>query len=327
MNFNEESLDTQFFLDISNGIFNLPVTPLNPKTIKAENTKIAIIGASYDQGTVCRSGAQFGPEAIRNASEQYNPYLFKYDVNLIDDLGLIDLGNIPVVPGNGEKSHENIYRAAKTIFDLGVVPCFIGGDHSISIPIFRALSDSLDKNKKYGLIYIDSHLDLKDEFAGELNTNWSGVKRWTELPNVDAHNCAFIGIRNSINTYDQIDFVKKNNITMFTADDVVERGIKYCTEAAVEVAASGTNGIYLSLDTDAIDCAYSPGTDGPEPGGLTSRELFLAIDIIGRTNILGFDIVELCPMYDTQAITQRLFFIAMCNIFGALWRSGRFANR
>ncbi len=287
----------------------------NSKMLKEKKAKVALLGIPYDQGTVYRSGSQFGPNGLREASSQYLSYLVDYDIDIFEKYNLVDCGDVPIVPGNAQRSHELIEKYAGELFDADLLPIFIGGDHSIPIPIVRAMSQRYS-DKKIGYIHFDAHMDCQDEVAGERNSNWSTVTRLVELPNISPKNVVLIGIRGALNPRKQYEFVKKNGIRMFTAKEVAKVGIPKVIEEALAIACDGTDAFYVSFDTDVIDQTYAPGTDGPEPRGLTGREILTAAELIGEKGPSAFDIVELSPMYDSSKITARLSCYIIFDLLG-----------
>ena len=285
------------------------------ESLKMHGARAALLGIPYDMGGIYRTGTAAGPRGLRDASRQYGGYFFDDDVDLLETYRLVDCGDPPMVPANPQKCRAATKAAAKEIIRSGAIGIFIGGDHSIPIPLGEALSE--ETVGKIGYIVFDANMDAEEEVDGELNSNWSEVCRLTELPNIDPHNMVLIGIRGSLNTRRQTDYLRQRGVRVIGMREVIERGITEVMTEALALAGRGTNALYVSFDTDGIDAAYAPGTSGPEPGGLTAREILTAARMIGRHGLTMFDIVEYCPAYDPSGITGKLCCYIIFNVLGA----------
>lgn len=299
----------------SSTFIEAPFIPADRELLTAANVKAALLGIPYDMGGIWRTGTADGPRGLRDASRQYGPYFFDDDVDLFEAYNLVDCGNAPMVPASPEKCRAAMKAAASEIINSGAMGIFIGGDHSLPIPLGQALSEATQGN--IGYIVFDANMDAEEDVDGELNSNWSEACRLSELPNVNPKNMVMIGIRGSLNTRRQLEFVKRKGITIFGMKDIIELGIEEVMRRAIAIASNGTDALYVSFDTDGVDAAYAPGTSGPEPGGLTSREILIAARMLGRHGVTMFDIVELCPAYDPSGITARLACYIIFNLLGA----------
>jgi agmatinase len=283
--------------------------------IRAHGAKAALLGIPYDMGGIFRTGTAAGPRGVREASRQYGGYFFDDDVDLLQEFRFADCGDAPMVPASPEKCRAATTAAAKEIIRSGAMGIFIGGDHSIPIPLGRALSE--ETQGPIGYIVFDANMDAEEEVEGELYSNWSEVCRLIELPNVDPANMVLVGIRGSLNTRRQTEYLKKRGVRVIGMREVIDRGIADVMTEALALAGRGTEALYVSFDTDGIDAAYAPGTSGPEPGGLTSREILTAARMIGTRGVTMFDIVEYCPAYDPSGITGKLCCYIIFNLLGA----------
>jgi len=292
-----------------------PFVEARAAALRAHGAKAALLGIPYDMGGIYRSGTAAGPRGLREASRQYGGYFFDDDVDLLETYRLVDCGDAQMVPAAPAKCRAAAKTAAKEMLRAGSLGIFIGGDHSLPIPLGEAISEETDG--KVGYIVFDANMDAEDEVDGEENSNWSEVCRLAELPNVDPRNMVLIGIRGSLNTKRQTDYLKRKGIRVIGMREVIERGIVPVMEEALKIAGRGTRALYVSFDTDGIDAAYAPGTSGPEPGGLTSREILTAARMIGRHGVTMFDIVEYCPAYDPSGITGKLCCYIIFNLLGA----------
>jgi len=174
-----------------------------------------------------------------------------------------------------------------------------------------------------GYIHFDAHIDCQPNFAGERFTNWSHVARMIELPNVDPANVAIVGARGALNPPEQWDFVEQNGIRVYRMNEIEERGIRVVVNEALDIVTQGTDAFYCSLDSDVVDASAMPGTDAPEPGGLTSHEILRACEMIGARKPAALDIVELIPAYDNPAmISLRLAGYMIMHLLGGMATGG-----
>ena len=310
------SQDTPASMPPASTFLQAPFVEADAEALKEKGVKAALIGIPYDMGGIWRTGTADGPRGLRDASRQYGSYFFDDDVDLFESFNLVDCGNVAMTPANPQKCREGMKRAASEIIRSGAMGIFIGGDHSIPIPIGEALSEAMP-DKKIGYIVFDANMDAEEDVDGELYSNWSEACRLSELPNVDPRNMVMIGIRGSLNTKRQYEYAKAKGITIFGMRDIIELGIVEVMNRAIAIAGKDTDALYVSFDTDGVDAAYAPGTSGPEPGGLTSREIITAARMLGKHGVTIFDIVELCPAYDPSGITARLACYIIFNLLGA----------
>ncbi len=293
----------------------LPYIPADTEQLKKSKAAAALLGVPYDMSAIYRSGTAAGPRGLRQASRQYGSYFFDDDIDFSTDLKLVDCGDVHMVPADPEQCRANTHTAAKAILKSGVIGIFIGGDHSIPIPLGQALSETA--KGKVGYIVFDANMDAEEDVDGQRNSNWSEFCRLCELPNISPENMVLIGIRGSLNTRSQVEYIRKKGARLISMREVLERGITDVMNEALQIAGKGTSDLYVSFDTDGVDAAYAPGTSGPEPGGLTSREIIQAARMIGRHGVTMFDIVEYCPSYDPSDITAKLCCYIIFNLLGA----------
>jgi agmatinase len=293
-----------------------PFLEADADKLKAAGVGAALLGIPYDMAGIWRTGTADGPRGLRDASRQYGSYFFDDDVDLFEAFNLVDCGNVPMIPASPERCRAAMKVAASEIIRSGAMGIFIGGDHSIPIPLGHALSEAIP-DKKIGYIVFDANMDAEEDVDGELYSNWSEACRLSELPNLDPRNMVMIGIRGSLNSKRQYEYVKRKGITIFGMREIIDLGIVEVMNRAIAIAKNGTEALYVSFDTDGIDAAYAPGTSGPEPGGLTSREIIIAARMLGKQGVTLFDIVELSPAYDPSGITARLACYIIFNLLGA----------
>lgn len=292
-----------------------PFVEARESTLRAHGAEAALLGIPYDMGGIFRSGTAAGPRGLREASRQYGGYFFDDDVDLLEAYKLVDCGDARMVPANPEQCRAAAKTAAKEIIRSDAIGIFIGGDHSIPIPLGEAISEETKGN--VGYIVFDANMDAEEEVDGELNSNWSEVCRLADLNNIDPKNMVLIGIRGALNTRRQTDYLRDRGIRVIGMREVIRRGIEDTMSEALSLASNGAEALYVSFDTDGVDAAYAPGTSGPEPGGLTSREILTAARMIGEHGATMFDIVEYCPAYDPSGITGKLCCYIIFNLLGA----------
>ncbi len=272
-----------------------------PNVQDLENADAAIVGAPFDTGGTFRIGARFGPESIRSISHllrRYNPSL---GVGIFDHLSVIDYGDVPVVPGYIDESYRRIAEGLEPIHRAGVVPIVLGGDHSIALPELRAAAAV---HGPLALVQFDSHPDTWDAYYGQKHTHGTPFRRAVEEGLLDTSRSIQVGMRGSI--YDEGDWndAREMGFDLVPTDEVREIGIPAVIERVQERV--GDARVYVSFDVDFVDPAFAPGTGTPEIGGFTSREAQEFVRGLAGLYIVGCDVVEVLPPYDSAQITALL---------------------
>lgn len=293
----------------------VPYVPVDADRIRASGARAAFLGVPYDMSAIYRSGTAAGPHGLRDASRQYGSYFFDDDVDFGTEFPLVDCGDVSMIPAAPDRCRQHTKDSVAEILRSGALPICIGGDHSIPIPLGEALDEHA--SGKIGYIVFDANMDAEPDVEGELNSNWSEFCRLCELPNFDPSKMVLIGIRGALNTRRQLDYIRDKGARLISMREVIERGIVDVMEEALAITGTDTEHLYVSFDTDGIDAAHAPGTSGPEPGGLTSREIIAAARMIGRHGVSMVDIVEYCPSYDPSDITGKLCCYIIFNLLGA----------
>jgi guanidinopropionase len=274
--------------------------------------QVAMIGVPMDLGVTNRTGARFGPRALR-AIERIGPYNHVLDCAPVHDLRVADIGDVPFASRYRlEMSHDDIERRINQIVDAGVVPLSVGGDHSISHPILKAVG----KDGPVGMIHIDAHCDTGGAYD-LTKFHHGGPFRNAVLDGVlDPSRTIQIGIRGSSEYL--WEFTYESGMTVIHAEEVSGMGIPAVIEKARKIVGDGPT--YVSFDIDSLDPAFAPGTGTPEVGGLTSREVLEILRGLKGLNIVGGDVVEVAPQYDSTTNTahagaQVLFEILSLMVF------------
>ena len=257
--------------------------------------QVAMIGVPMDLGVTNRPGSRFGPRALRTI-ERIGPYNHVLDCAPVQELRVADIGDVPFRSRYRlELSHEDIERRIGQIVDAGVVPLSVGGDHSITHPILKAVG----KKRPVGMIHIDAHCDTGGAYD-LTKFHHGGPFRNAVLDGVlDPSRVIQIGIRGSAEYL--WEFSYESGMTIIHAEEVTGMGIPAVIEKAKKIVGDGPT--YLSFDIDSLDPAFAPGTGTPEVGGLTTREVLEIVRGLKGLNLVGGDVVEVAPQYDSTTNT------------------------
>ena len=267
------------------------------------DAEVAVFGAPLDAGTTYRPGTRFGPQGIRRATNLFGTYNFELGVDLREQLNLVDIGDVVTIPGNLEKSFDQIDRAMAHVMSSGVFPVVLGGDHSIGYPTIRGLAPYVDGN--IGIIHFDRHVDTQELDLDERmhTTPWFHA---TDIKNAPPTNLVQIGIGGWQAPRAGVKVGRGRGTTIMTVGDVERVGIEKIAETALELAWQGAKAVYLSFDIDVVDSGFVPGTGWPEPGGLLPREALGLVRLVAQGGISGMEVVECSPPYDWAEQTSLL---------------------
>ncbi|MBI3558124.1 MAG: agmatinase [Deltaproteobacteria bacterium] len=259
---------------------------------------MAVLGIPFDGGTTYRPGARFAPRAIRNASVMNRNVHPDHGVHIYEKLSVIDWGDINCNPLNLKKTFDAIEKDYGTLLKAGVLPIAMGGDHSVMYPILRAMKK---KHKHFGLIQFDAHTDTADQAWGEKFHHGTPVRRLIDEKVLEGKNVFQVGIRGPLTSVDQMSWDESQGITHLGMDEFHATGMR-------TILAKLDTGIpyYLSFDIDGIDPAFAPGTGTPVVGGLSSYEALSCVRKLRGLKFIGFDLMEVAPMYDHAEITTML---------------------
>ncbi|MFC5357620.1 agmatinase family protein [Azospirillum himalayense] len=268
------------------------------------NLDCAIVGVPYDGASVVRSGSRHGPDAVRQGLMYFTTYSSR-DRRAMTGFRAADIGDVPVVLTDMEGTFRRISDTVRTLVSRGIVPVMIGGDHSIAFPNMRGVIEAMGPGKKLGVIHFDAHHDLR---KAHLGAESSGVpfRKTLEMPDtlLEGPNLVQIGMAEFTNSPQLDDYAQEMGVTVISALEVRERGIRLVVEDALRIAGDGTDAIYLSVDIDVIDLAQAPGTAAPNPFGLPASDLQYALRRIGASGrLVGADLVEISPPFDPRNIT------------------------
>jgi guanidinopropionase len=283
---------------------------------------IALIGVPWDGGTTNRAGARHGPREIRNMSSFMRKVHHVSRIAPYDLARIADLGDAPVNPidlmdtlGRIEKFYAGIHAA-------GCLPLSAGGDHLITLPIYRAIA----KGRPVGMIHFDAHSDTNDRYFGDNKyTHGTPFRRAVEEGLLDPKRVVQVGIRGSIYSAGDMDFAESSGMRVIYMEEFAKLGPAKVIEIARRVAGDGP--IYISFDVDGLDPVYAPGTGTPEIGGMTTREAQEVVRGLQGLNLVGGDVVEVSPPFDpsgnTALVGATFMFEIMCLLADAVARRRR----
>ncbi len=254
-----------------------------------DKAKYTILGVPFDVTSTYRTGARFGPTAIRQASLNIETYSLRsnFDTEL---LPIVDLGDIHV-SSDPEKTINMLDLVAKDLLIAKKMPIAIGGEHTITLGILKGL---ISKPEKTAIVVFDAHLDLRKEFLG-LSLSHTTFMR---LINETIKPAKIIEVGTRAVCKEELDYSKKNGIDYITSHKIRKKGTSEIIKEIKHTIFSYEN-VYISVDMDVLDPAYAPGVQNPEPEGIKTSELIDILCSLGDRRIIGFDVVEVAPIYDT----------------------------
>jgi agmatinase len=264
---------------------------LHREDLTPSDSDFSVIGIPYDGAACARKGAALGPERIRFWSTHLTP--FSEDRTRLGDIRICDLGDISITD-----QARDFELVREKIATLPNVPIILGGDHSISIPVFQAQRERY-KDQRLGVLWVDAHPDLCDVFTDSKLSHACVLRRALEF-GIEPQDVCMVGLRSW--EEQEIDLIENSGLNVYTAALVAERGMKSVT-ASVYSKLSGCDAVHISLDIDCLDPAFAPGTGIPDSGGLTSREVITLIKSMQGLPLVGLDIVEVSPPIDPSEAT------------------------
>jgi len=283
------------------GVSTLLDAPWLPADEGVENLgdlQIALVGVPTDLGVTNRPGARFGPRAVRGV-ERIGPYHHVLDMVPVKDYRVADVGDVPFRSRYSlDQTIEDIETFYTGITDAGVRTVSVGGDHSVTYPILKAVG----RNQPVGLVHIDAHCDTAGAFEGTKFHHGSAFRHAVLDGVLDPDRTVQIGIRGA--TEYLWEFSYESGMTVIHAEEFHRMGVEEVLACALDIVGNGP--VYVSLDVDGIDPAFAPGTGTPEVGGLSPREAQLLLHGLKDLDIIGGDVVEVAPQYDTNTTTAQV---------------------
>jgi guanidinopropionase len=277
------------------GVASFFRTPLAPNT---DDVDIGIIGVPFDGGVTNRSGARHGPRAVREQSTLLRRINAATGVAPFATARVRDLGDCwmeqPYDLLHALQEIESFYR---TITAAAIVPLSVGGDHSVSLPILRALA----AGGPIGMVHIDAHCDTGDDYMGSRFHHGAPFRRAVEENLLDPTRVIQIGIRGTTNDPDLWGFSQRSGMRIIPMEEFDDNGWRFAAEEARRVIGSGP--AYLTFDIDSLDPSEAPGTGTPEAGGLTALQALRLLRALRGIDFIGGDVVEVAPSFDPGTLT------------------------
>ncbi|MBL7074427.1 agmatinase [candidate division KSB1 bacterium] len=259
---------------------------------------IAMIGIPYDGAVTNRPGARHGPREIRNSSSMMRAIHHVTRVNPYELCRIGDAGDVPFTRVyNVEETHHDITRFFAQFYQAGILPLSAGGDHSVTLPILRALAE----DAPIGMVHIDAHTDTWDELMGCKFSHGAPFRRAVEENLLDPKRTVQIGIRGAQNTSEGWDYSIDSGMRVIFMEEFTKLGVDAVVAETRRFVGNGPT--YISFDIDSLDPVYAPGTGTPEIGGLTTIEAQALLRGLRRLNLIGADVVEVSPPFDPSGNT------------------------
>ena len=261
-----------------------------------------MIGVPFDTATSFRSGARFGPEAIRSASALLRPYHPALNVDVFATLGVVDGGDLEVTPGNALRTTEQIDAALQPVLRAGTVPLVLGGDHSIVLGELRAQAAV---HGPVGLVLLDAHADTWDQYYGERYFHGTPFRRAVEEGLLDPSRSILAGMRGPLYGAADVDVPLELGFEVIPGSELVTLSPEAYAERVRARIGNGVAGggraepLFMSFDIDVLDPASAPGTGTPEVAGVQPREALAFLRALAGISFTGFDLVEVAPAYDS----------------------------
>jgi agmatinase len=264
-----------------------------PHTTDLTGVDAAVYGIPFDTATTYRTGTRFGPEGIRSASVLLRPYNPALEVNVVETLSIVDYGDLPVSPGDTQRTYGQIEEALAPLVDAGVFPLGLGGDHSVTLAELRVLAR---KHGPLALLQLDAHGDTWDEYFGQRYFHGTTFLRAAEEKLIDPAASVQAGLRGSLFEDGDLETARQLGFAVVPCDQLRTLGPGGYASLARE--RIGTRPVFISFDVDVLDPAFAPGTGTPEVGGLSTAEALALLRALRGINLVGADVVEVSPPYD-----------------------------
>jgi guanidinobutyrase len=291
-----------------------------PQQESAEGLDVALIGVPLDIGTSNRAGTRYGPRQIRTESVLVRPYGMATGAAPFDSFQIADTGDVALNTYDLMKSVDIIEAHYRGYLDQGVTPVSMGGDHTITLPILRAVAR---QHGPVAVVHVDAHADVNDKMFGETIAHGTVFRRAIEEGLVDPAKMIQIGLRATGYSAEDFDWSREQGVRVVTAEECWYRSLAPLMDEVREAIGVDTP-TYLSFDIDGLDPSVAPGTGTPEPGGLTGSQGLEIIRGCFGLNLIGCDLVEVSPPYDpsgnTALLAANLLFEMLCSLPGCIRR-------
>jgi agmatinase len=264
-----------------------------PHTTDLAGVDAAVYGIPFDTATTYRTGTRFGPEAIRSASALLRPYNPALEVNVVETLSIVDYGDLPVSPGDTQRTYGQVEQALAPLVEAGVFPLALGGDHSVTLPELRVLAR---RHGPLALVQLDAHGDTWDEYFGQRYFHGTTFLRASEERLIEPGASIQAGLRGSLYGAEDLESARELGFGVLPCEQLRTLGPGGFASLVRERA--GTRPVFISFDVDVLDPAFAPGTGTPEVGGLSTAEALAFLRTLRGIQLVGADVVEVSPPYD-----------------------------
>jgi agmatinase len=271
-----------------------------PHVAKAEELDIALIGIPFDGGTTYRPGPRFGPRNIRVQSAMIRPWNPVLKVNPFEKWRIGDFGDLSINPLSIEDTYARITKQLIGVMTAGAKTVCVGGDHSILLPILRAIHN---QSGPVAFVQFDAHGDTWGGYFGSPHSHGTPVKYAVEEGLIAKGHALQVGLRGQVYGENDFEFARKHDIKIITSEEFHRDGLGPVQRALKKFGKRPT---YLTFDIDVVDPAFAPGTGTPQVGGLSSAQALELVRSLAGINLIGCDLVEVSPPYDSQEITSLL---------------------
>lgn len=280
---------------------------------------VAVVGVPFDIGTSNRPGARFGPRGIREESVLLRPYNMATRAAPFDSLRIDDMGDVATNPYNLHDSIERITTHYDSLLENDLATVTLGGDHTIVLPILRSI---VKKHGPVGLVHVDAHTDINDHMFGEKVAHGTPFRRAVEEGLLDGERVVQIGVRGTGYAADDFDWSREQGFRVVQAEECWYKSLAPLMAEVREQLGDGP--VYLSFDIDGLDPSFAQGTGTPEVGGLSVHQAMEIIRGCRGMNLVGCDLVEVAPIYDTSGTTSltaaNLLYEMLCVLPGVDYR-------
>jgi guanidinobutyrase len=270
-----------------------------PGTSDPEDLDVAVVGVPLDTGTSNRPGARFGPRGIRSESVLIRPYNMATRAAPFDSLRIDDTGDVAASPYDLQAAVSAIETHYDSLLAHDLVTASIGGDHTVVLPILRSMAK---KHGPVGLVHVDAHTDINDTMFDSKIAHGTPFRRAVEEGLLDANRVVQIGVRGTGYAADDFDWSREQGFRVVPAEECWHRSLEPLMAEVRNQVGGGP--VYLSFDIDGLDPAFAPGTGTPEVGGLTMPQALEVIRGCRGLDLVGCDLVEVAPIYDTSGMTS-----------------------
>jgi agmatinase len=272
-----------------------------------EKAKYVVFGVPFDATSTYRTGARFGPNAIRQASLNIETYSFRSGLD-VEDLALYDAGDLHVSM-DAQKTVDMTRLVVEDILAAGKMPVALGGEHTITLGVAKGLGA---KAAKTAIVSFDAHLDLRCEFLGSTLSHTTFMQLISE--EVKPAKIVEVGTRSACK--EELAYAKKAGVEFFTSQQIIKQGSMLIAEQLKEKLLPYEN-LYLTVDMDVLDPAFAPAVQNPEPEGITTTDLLDLVCALCDKRVVGFDVLEIAPIYDqgvSALVAAKVLFEMLCQL-------------